>query len=726
MPRQDRSSTRLWDAHLKVGHSIRTVRQAAAAGRDRVDTLCSLLTARVVAGDPEPLAELERELTSILRRERGRFVSVLASEERARRVAEPHHKQSVDVKAGRGALRCFHTADWLRRRAVLTGQPGPEPVSGEEEAREVLRAVRNALHAVSDRPSDVFATERRGAVGSWLGSDPVEVATGLYRAVRIGDRLARPLMTVPTQFDPVAATGRLVVGAMPGRRGRSPVRSARSEGSAALAMAAAATTRGVWIPDPDQLAFLAVDPAPDWSETDRSNLLGIVGAGSAGWDVLDRLVETGWVARALPEWERVVGLAQVAPFHEHPVDAHLWRTVSEVMAVTAPDSAEPWCRQVAEDLGQSDELLLAAVSHDLGKALPGDHSETGAELARAMLHRLGFGRASVETVATAVRQHLLLPTVAIRQDLDDPDVVTAVADRVGDRSSLRLLFLLTVADARATGPESWSSWRASLVRSLFSRVDAEMARRAQGARAPLEAEVIEAAARQAGVAVETVMRHADGMPEGYLLRFGAEEVARHLRLGEPTPTPGEVRIDVRPGAPLSDVVVAGTDRPQFLATVCGVLALHSVSVRTARVATRSDGLVLDAFTVEDALGTGMIGPARWPAIRTDLGAALRGDLPLAERLRAKVEAYARRSGASTGWDATVRIASGSERGGVIEVRTADRLGLLYDVCRALATAGLDVHRATVDTLAGQAIDVFHVERLARRRRGTKTESRRET
>jgi [protein-PII] uridylyltransferase len=158
-------------------------------------------------------------------------------------------------------------------------------------------------------------------------------------------------------------------------------------------------------------------------------------------------------------------------------------------------------------------------------------------------------------------------------------------------------------------------------------------------------------------------------------------------------------------------VVAGGDRPHFLATVCGVLALHSVSVRTARVATRSDGLVLDAFTVEDALGTGMIGPARWPSIRNDLGAALRGDLPLAERLRAKVEAYAHRLGPSPASGATVKVAPGSGRRGVIEVRSADRLGLLYEVCQALAAAGLDVHRATVDTLAGRAIDVFHVDGL---------------
>ena len=218
------------------------------------------------------------------------------------------------MKAGRGALRCFHTADWLRRRAALTGQPGPEPVSGEEEARDVLRAVRNALHAVADRPTDVFATERRGAVGSWLGSDPMEVASDLYRAVRVGDRLARPLMAVPTQFDPVAATGRLVVVPL----FRSPVRWRAPKGRRRLPWRLRPLQRGLDTRTRTSVAFLAGDPAPDWSETDRSNLLGIVGAGSAGWDVLDRLVEAGWVARALPEWERVVGLAQVAPIPRAP------------------------------------------------------------------------------------------------------------------------------------------------------------------------------------------------------------------------------------------------------------------------------------------------------------------------------------------------------------------------------------------------------------------------
>ncbi len=154
------------------------------------------------------------------------------------------------------------------------------------------------------------------------------------------------------------------------------------------------------------------------------------------------------------------------------------------------------------------------------------------------------------------------------------------------------------------------------------------------------------------------------------------------------------------------------DRPQFLATVCGVLALHSVSVRTARVATRSDGLVLDAFTVEDALGTGMIGPARWPAIRTDLGAALRGDSPAGRAAPGQGGGVCPALGAApNSRRPTVGLPPGSGRHGVIEVRTTDRLGLLYDVCRALATAGLDVHRATVDTLAGQAIDVFHVSGL---------------
>ena len=50
----------------------------------------------------------------------------------------------------------------------------------------------------------------------------------------------------------------------------------------------------------------------------------------------------------------------------------------------------------------------------------------------------------------------------------------------------------------------------------------------------------------------------------------------------------------------------------------------------------------------------------------------------------------------------------SESAAVVEVRTADRAGLLYALGRALSEQRLSIRSAHISTLAGQAIDTFYV------------------
>ena len=51
----------------------------------------------------------------------------------------------------------------------------------------------------------------------------------------------------------------------------------------------------------------------------------------------------------------------------------------------------------------------------------------------------------------------------------------------------------------------------------------------------------------------------------------------------------------------------------------------------------------------------------------------------------------------------------SERATVLEVRAADRPGVVHLVCAALARLGITVTSAHVDTLGPQAVDVFYVQ-----------------
>ncbi len=115
----------LWDARLKVGHSVRTPREVVEAARDTIETLTSLLGARFVAGSAELWDETEALVTALLRNEREWVLAALKGEERARRLAEPFHLQAVDTKHGRGGLRSLHSLGWERAvRARRYRHPG--------------------------------------------------------------------------------------------------------------------------------------------------------------------------------------------------------------------------------------------------------------------------------------------------------------------------------------------------------------------------------------------------------------------------------------------------------------------------------------------------------------------------------------------------------------------------------------------------------------------------
>jgi [protein-PII] uridylyltransferase len=711
----------LWDAKLRVGHAVRSVKDALAAARERLETLTALLDARPVAGDRALVTDLLDGLGDLLRRGRVDLVSRLTAAERARRAREPYQLLEANLKEGRGGLRTLQGLHWLRRREALLGRPPSFPCTAEERAaRAALLAARNALHAAAGRPYELYAFDLRPAAAAWLGLDADAAGRRLYAAMRTADRLAEQVFDLapapPRPGTAPPARHRRVLPRFSPWSGRpAPTEPAPAAGrpppSSPLVIAARALDRPAgrrpFTPEEEDLIRSAGGPA--WDSADRAALLRLVGAGRQGWEVWNALHELGWVGRALPEWRHVVAAPQHAPFHLHPLDVHLWRTVIELLAVTRPDSDEPWCAEVAADLGTLDDALLAALLHDIGKGWPGDHALTGAEAVAAFCRRARFGPALTGTVTGVVRHHLLLPNVATRRDIDDRRVVVQVADQAGDLRSLRILYLLAVADSRATGPAVWGPWKASLVRSLFARAADELARRAGAtAHSPIEERLLrELHAATAGrFDWALVDEHVRALPPSYLTSFTAADIVRHLEIAVPPPEPGTVVVDVAAGAQVSNVVVVAQDRPGLLSVMSGVFALHNISVLDGRFYTRADSTVLDAFHVEDALG-GTIDDARWRRVRADMARAVQGTLPLEDLLREKARAYRHASDR----DGPVHVLvdhDASDTFTVVEVHCRDRVGILHDIARALFDLGLDIRLAKVDTQGREVVDTFYV------------------
>lgn len=642
----------LWDAKLRVGHSVRTIRQALAAAKERFDTHTTLLTSRLVAGDEDLFVRYMDEIAAVTRARPLR--RRLVASERERRAEVPYPVMAADVKNGRGGLRTLQGFEWERRREELIGRFSSESRQMEASAAESLLQVRNALHATAGRAQDVFSVDLREPVARWLGCEVDETAAMLVEAMQTVDRLATRRWPEVVEERPRGLVARF--GGKPGAL--SAVRK------------------------PSLVEFL-------WLlETGESGRLGF-----------ERLWEAGLLDDLLPEWAVVRSLPQLAPFHEHPVAAHLWRTVDEMLELIGDDGH---FGRVAAELDGADVLMLAAFLHDVGKGHGGDHAEVGAEITSAFCDRIGVAADRSELIAEAVRLHLLLPTTATGRDLDDPAVIDEVAVTIGSLQLLQVLYLLAVADSKATGPTMWNSWKETLLRTLFLRCAAAFgADRAVGSSGTNTGEVMAAAGLERK---PEATLHLRGMPEEYLRSVTSSEVMWHLDLI--AALQGESELGVRPWGPVDAAVVVGRARPGFRRCVADAFAANGIDVLEARLFGRSDGLIVDIFRVRSDRTGGRIESRKWTSVRRDIEGGLLGELDTGSKVAARAAAYPGVAGDKPMVRGSIDAASGEL---VLTIKCADRIGRLAEIVGVLNDCDLRIRLAKLDSREGEVVDTFWVD-----------------
>ncbi|TAJ17174.1 MAG: HD domain-containing protein, partial [Dehalococcoidia bacterium] len=443
----------LWDSGLKVGHSVRTVAHAGEAMQASIETFTALLDARLVTGNAALYEEFLAMLRKATKQHQGWARTALQERHVAVASKEPWQLLCSDVKNGRGGLRDIQTVHWLDAcEALARGASIPPLPPVLLDAQERFFATRSAVHALSERPTDLYPPELHARIGEWLGVDGFEWAHEVYVAMREAEAAA-------TRRLADGASARKFLGISIGRRTPPAAVAAASEGSPLANLRAVLRTL-----------------TPETS--------------------LDPLPRAAWLEELLPEWEILRARPHVAQFHIHPVDVHAARAVVEARRLMREDEFECDTPRVAAELARPDELLLAALLHDIGKGHTGDHSLAGAVIAERVASRAGLPPDEEARLVAAVREHLLLPNVATRRNIADREVIEDTARRVGDANTLRLLYLLSIADACASGPNVWSQWKAQLMRSLYVRVMAVLASGAPDAAMPRPEAIVEALAHR--------------------------------------------------------------------------------------------------------------------------------------------------------------------------------------------------------------------------------------
>lgn len=725
----------LWDAGLSVGHAVRSPKEAVKAAGDRIDTATALTDRRLVAGDSGLLDDVAARLARWLRRNAAKVLGQLSAADAARYRQAGMHAGMLepDLKNGAGGLRDIHSLRWAS--AVLLGEVGLDPLVGGRylgaaDRRELAAAgkalleARCALHLATARPGG-----KHGADLDRLRLDlQDEVATVADRAS--ADDLLREVGLAMRAVSHIH--GRtwplLLADATRGRRrGRAAAEPVADgvvvhEGLVDIAAdhdlvedpslpwraAAVAARRGARL-GRSTVARLELHATGDtrlpWNATSRGAFINVLHQGQDALPVLADLDHVGILSAAIPEWSRVRGRPQRNPFHRFDLDTHGFAAVAELHAI-AGGALDASHARLWDGLAEPDALLVGTLLHDVGKAWPGDHSVAGAKVARTWVSAMGFEPPFADRVGRFVRAHLLLPDVAQHRDLDDEREIARVAAAVEDTETLDGLYLLSLADARATGPAAHSPWKDQLLAELHARVRRYL--KEGRAAAPDEAVIAEARSRLLGSgAAGELDRLLEGAPRGYLSAADAEQLVSHAELLSPPPRPGELRARIRPGPAEQTLVVSlvAADRRGLFADCAGVLAAHGIEVLDVRAFTREDGVALDWFVVRP---DPHMEPER---VVDDLRRAAGGVLDVADLIARRERRRDERPNRHHALvPTTVRFAARGDRWRV-EVRGPDAPGVLYRLAHALAGNGLDVEGVRASTLGPEVRDVFFVRTL---------------
>ncbi|MDQ1701180.1 MAG: [protein-PII] uridylyltransferase [Frankiaceae bacterium] len=646
----------IWDSGVKLDHSMRTVDEAISVAGGDLKAALGLLDARHVAGDPTLTQALRTRAHETWRAQaHKRLPEVIAStDSREERFGELAYLLEGDIKEARGGLRDVHAI-----RAAAAAWVADAPSERVQEAHCLLLDIRGELHRAVRRPTDRLMFQDQDLVAERCGyADADELLAAVAGAAR----------TIAYSWDLTARQVTRWIGSRKRFRGRPAPRrplapgvveqdgevhltqeaDPRTDPLLVLRAAAAAAQGGLPLA-PNTVERLATSaPLPEpWPDAARDSFVGLLGAGRGLVDVVESLDQAGLMTRLLPEWEHVRSLPQRNALHRFTVDRHLVETT-----VQAAD--------VARRVDRPDLLLVGAFLHDIGKGYDGDHSVVGARMMSVIGPRMGFDEADSAILRTLVLEHLLLPIVATRRDLDDPLTITRVAERVTDRGTVELLRALSVADGTATGAAAWNEWKAGMVGDLARRVSAVLS----GAPVP-----------------------------------PPEPVEPHLRA---LAAKGEFALDVQPGVGGFRVTAIAPDRPGLLATYAGALAIHRLDVRGASASSIGD-MAVTTFVVATKYGD----PPSWAALRDAIRSALDDSAALERRLAEQERTYAVPVIVTAPPWVSVRNDL-SAAATVIEVRAHDSVGLLHRLASTVAAHGLDVRSAKVASLGAEVVDAFYV------------------
>ena len=733
----------------EIGFSPRTVGETIKLSQTEISVFTNILQRRFLCGDEEVEVELSKKFKKFVEENKKNisFELMAIRNERYKKFYGTVYYQEPNVKESKGGLRDLHEAFWISKVCL-----GTENYYGFLEKRlidyqnfrdlisayDFLLTVRNHLHFISGRKSDILSFEMQKIVAKHFGfeedrkgvekflknyfSSATEVAIISREIIRKSLEELEPkkkhffVSSIPKNVPFVVEEGVVYPG-------KNLEELLAKTPSIAVDCFKIVQSKGAKL-SPSLFSILRTfaHTYKDALRTKESmkKLGELLKTTNRLSYTLELMHDTRILGALIPDFERLRGHFQYDTYHKFTTDMHLILTVRELEKIKEKGTTTTSVKEkqsfyrILQDIENPHTLFISALFHDIGKGKRGKHENVGSVIAGRYLKEMNFSQEEISEVKWLIRNHLLMSKLAFRRDVSDPSLAESLKKECKTEDRLKKLFLLTYADIKAVGPGAWDKWKSALLWELFNTTISlflqrksaeELAEEKVKKRKNRVVELLSGTAQKE--VLETFLKSGD---RDYIITYRPEEIATHLKvIEELEKNDREFKLlsESHPDMGFTELTLITKYRRGLFSKVAGILAYLGINVRGAcinKVMSLKDEYMVYTIQVSTISGE-PIPQDKLEELKNYLTALYSGKkFPEPEKVKLKTF----RKTLPLPQNKVKIDNKTSEKYTIVEVSTHDRLGILYKLTKALIEMNTRLRRAIITTEGNRVIDTFYI------------------
>ena len=725
----------LWDFHLDIGYSSRTISEALKLAKGDIESCTAMMDGRFLVGDGDLFSGLYEKL----------YLNVPISlpeklnSWRLRRIENNASVQLLEpnVKESPGALRDIQSLHWaIKSKMNSSSNVGnwadfleEDDIGKIEICWRFFSSIRLHLHANFGRKRDVLDADAKVQVSTALGYKDSGNELGVELFMRDYYQNARSVFQIANlTFERLIRKRRISTKTMYLEHGlmsidseivikdgkkyftQNPLRMLRIF----MLLQRKNLILGEMAKREVQLSLELINRDFRNSGEARDVFFKILSGETRVASTLRLMHELGVLDAYLPEFGGLNCLVQFNPYHIYTVDEHTLVAIRNLELLSQGRRREK-LSSVFGAFGPKAILFFSVLMHDIGKSSRMDHVSAGIEMAEELAERLNLPENQRDLFVFLIRKHQEMVLISRRRDLEDDEMIVEFSKEFNGKEYLDGLYLLSYADLSAVSPEAWTEWQAALLWELYDKTAVKL----ELVTIPKESNALSTNSVENYIAtvkgewsneqISVLRSHVNKMPEKYTTMYELIQIEAHIKMVQDLDLNRVYGVDFIEREDYTEIVICTRDRRQVLAKVCGALAVNDLNVLRADIITGIDQIVLDTFQVTNIDGGVKLDDWKKERVIDRLSDVLERGKKARELLEVYSSNWSQRNRSEYFDETKVEIDNQSSRNyTVIDVDTRDDVGLLYRITHALAELGLDIHMALIDTVVGRASDAFYV------------------